>query len=247
MSTGWIILIVAAAWLALIALVRFAILPWLIHGPNADPVIVLLWRVLRVYSRIMHRVTYQGFEELRRKVQAGPLIVVSNHTGSVDPLLIQAGCRFHIRWMMASEMMSPWLRFIWNRADPIPVDRDGRDSGAAREAIRHVQAGGVIGIFPEGRIVRPPQQIRPFFTGVGLVVARANVPVLLVWVSGTPNTTSMMGSIVSPSRARIRYVELIDFRGERDAHVITQKLRERLAAVSGWPLNDQPQPPSVDV
>lgn len=244
MPTGWTIFFALTGWIALIVVIRLLVLPWLARGPQADPVTGLMWRVVRLYCRVVHRVTYHGLDELRDQIDAGPLIVVSNHTGAVDPLLIQAGCRFHIRWMMASEMITPFLDFVWRRQKPIPVDRDGRDSGPAREAIRHAQAGGVVGIFPEGRIVRPPRQIRPFYTGVGLIVARAQVPVLLVWVSGTPDTSDMKTSLISPSRAHVEYVELIDFQDERDAHDITQQLREHLACVSGWPLNDEPQPPS---
>jgi 1-acyl-sn-glycerol-3-phosphate acyltransferase len=170
------------------------------------------------------------------------MLVVSNHTGSVDPLLIQAGCRFHIRWLMASEMIVPWLDFVWRRQQPIPVDRDGRDTTAARQAIRTLEAGGTVGIFPEGRIVQPPRQIRPFHSGVGLIVARAKVPVLLVWISGTPDTNELYRSLVSPSQARVHYLELIDFKGERDPQVITEHLRRRLSEVSGWPLNNEPQP-----
>src|SRR5262245_5071203 len=246
MSAVWIILVAIAVWAALIAIARLALLPWLRRGPRGELAIGVLWRILRLYNRVVHRVQYRGFEELRNQIKPGSLIVVSNHTGAIDPLLIQAGCRFHIRWMMASEMMSPLLRFIWRTAEPIPVDRDGRDSGPAREAIRHVQAGGVIGIFPEGRIVRPPEQIRPFFQGVGLIVGRAKAPVLLVWVSGTAKTTKMWRSILTPSRARVQFVELIDFKHQRDSHLITRKLREHLAQVSGWPLNNEPVPPSID-
>jgi len=246
MSAGWTIFVIVSSWIAFIAIIRLIIVPWLAHGPQGDPITGIMWRIIRIYCRLVHHATFLGLEQLRQQMTAGPLIVVSNHTGAIDPLLIQAGCRFHIRWMMASEMMSHLLDFVWHRQQPIPVDRDGRDSGPAREAIRHVQAGGTIGIFPEGRIVFPPRQIRPFYTGVGLIVARAKAPVLLVWVSGTPDTTNMRDSIFQSSHARIRYIEIIDFKGERDAHVITERLRKRLSAVSGWPINDEPIPPNLD-
>lgn len=246
MSAGWTILVIAASWIGLIGLIRLVIVPWLAHGPQGDPVTGIMWRVIRIYCRLVHHATFQGLESVRQQMGAGPLIVVSNHTGAIDPLLIQAGCRFHIRWMMASEMMTPLLDFVWLRQKPIPVDRDGRDSGPAREAIRHVQAGGIIGIFPEGRIVFPPRQVRPFYTGVGLIVARAKAPVMLVWVCGTPDTTDMRASIFQSSHARVRYIEIIDFKGERDAHKITARLRERLSKISGWPLNDDSIPPNFD-
>jgi 1-acyl-sn-glycerol-3-phosphate acyltransferase len=246
MPTRWTILATLAGWIAFIAVYRLAVLPWFRRGPQGDPVVGLIWRFVRLYCRAVHHVEFAGEEKLRNMMDPGPLIVVSNHTGAVDPLLIQSGCRFQIRWIMASEMMIPTLDWLWRKQEVIPVDRDGKDAGPAREAIRQVQGGGVVGIFPEGRIVQPPRQIRPFYTGVGLIVARAHARVLLVWVSGTPDTNDLHKSIFTPSHARVRYVELMDFKGERDAHVITDKLRNRLAKVTGWPLNDEPQPPNED-
>ena len=108
-----------------------------------------------------------------------------------------------------------------------------------------MQSGGIIGIFPEGRIVQPPEQIRPFYMGVGLIVARAQARVLLVWISGTPKADSMMESLTRRSRARVRFVDLIDFKGERDGHIITSQLRRRISEISRWPLNDEQMPPHV--
>ncbi len=240
-----IILLAAAIWLLFAGLIYAVIMPWLANSPGETPVIGLIWRLLQVYVRVVHRVRYEGMEEFRQIADPGPLIVVSNHTGAVDPLLIQAGCRFHVRWMMASEMMSHKLDWLWKQQRTIPVDRDGRDAGPAREAIRHVQAGGIVGIFPEGRIVQPPEEIRPFYMGVGLIVARAKAPVLLVWISGTPKADSMLESLTRRSRARVRFVDLIDFKDERDGHIITNELRRRIAEVSRWPLNDEQMPPHV--
>lgn len=243
MSTIWTILALVGGWIALLAAVRWVIVPWLARGPAHDPFTGAAWRVLRVFVRLVHRVKYEGLEDLRANIDIGPLIIVSNHTGAIDPLLIQCGCRFHIRWMMARDMMSPTLNWLWKWQDLIPVDRAGRDTTAAREAIRHLKVGGAVGIFPEGRIVKPPREIRPFFAGVGLIVARTQAPVLLVWVSGTPDTASMRQSIFTPSRARVRFIEMMDFTGERDAEAITRTIRQRLHEVTGWPLNDKPLPP----
>jgi 1-acyl-sn-glycerol-3-phosphate acyltransferase len=243
MSWESVILLAVAAVAAIAALLWLAVVPWLRRGPRGELLIGFFWRFLRLYVGVVHRARFHGLENLRAQVNPGPLIVVSNHTGAVDPLLIQAACRFHIRWMMASDMMVPSLNWLWKMEKLIPVARDGRDAAAAREAIRHIQTGGAVGIFPEGRIVHPPRQIRPFHAGVGLIIARTQAPVMLVWVSGTPDTTSTAGSITTPSRARVEFIEVLDFKGQRDAEVITQLIRERLARAANWPLNDHPVPP----
>ena len=89
----------------------------------------------------------------------------------------------------------------------------------------------------------PPREIRPFHPGVGLIVARTKAPVLLCWISGTPDTNKMGKSMLSRSHSKVRFIELIDFKGERHAANIARILRERIAEVSGWPLNDEPIPP----
>jgi 1-acyl-sn-glycerol-3-phosphate acyltransferase len=185
---------------------------------------------------LIHHVTYEGREHVPDTNRPGPLIVVSNHTGSVDPLLLQAGCRFNIRWMMATDMMFSSLNWLWEWRRAIRVDRDGKDMAAAREAIRHVNSGGVIGLFPEGRIVNPPRHVWPFADGVGLIVARTNAPVLLVWISGTPPTTAAAGSLFTASHARVQFLELIQFPREARPVEITRALRQKISDASGWPM-----------
>ena len=240
MSTPVLTAIAVAGWLALVLLFRWIALRWLTIGPGGDPVFGLLWHTFRLYLRIMHRPTYTGLEHVPPSNDPGGLIVVSNHTGPVDPLLIQAGCRFEIRWMMAENMMIRQLDWLWQQQWIIPVARDGSDLGPAREAIRHVRDGGVVGIFPEGGIARPAGEIRPFYQGVGLIVSRTKAPVLLVWVSDTPEATDIGPAFMSRSHSRVTFIGRVDFAGKRDSASITAELRQRLADASGWTLNDEP-------
>ncbi len=242
MSTPTLLLLVLATWIGLVAVVRWGLLPLLERGPVQDPIVNLLWWANRVYTRLMHRVTFDGQEKLRRRRDHGGLIIVSNHTSGVDPLLIQAACHFEVRWMMAADMMIDALAPLWERLRIIPVDREGRDRSSLREAIRHVKSGGAIGIFPEGRIVTRGE-IRPFLSGVGLLVARTNAPVLLVWITGTPETEDLRTSFVTPSRSRVRFVKRVNYTRDQSAQDITRDLRERISQASGWPLNDEPLTP----
>lgn len=257
MSVPEILGIVVAAWLAIVLAGRYIVVPWLRRGPGARADIGLIWRPVRIYVRLFHRARYEGTDLLPGRVDDPPgklpsaaakppregLIIVSNHTGSIDPLLLQAVCPFFIRWLMARNMMIPQLRGLWEMADIIPVQRDGADAASIRTAMRHLRDGGCIGIFPEGRIPVPPEQIRPFFAGVGTLAARTGSPVLLAWISGTPKTNDMLTGLLTRSRARVRFLEL--YRFDRDEHgaEIAERLRRRIAEESGWPLNDEHQDP----
>lgn len=239
----------AMKWLLVIAVILLALalgIPayrWvrtkLTAGPDGDWMIGVFWRVIRLYVRVVHHVEYTGLEHVPPTNRGGPLIVVSNHTSAVDPLLIQAAFHAKIRWFTAEEYMAPGMMWFWNRVGMLPIERSGRDSGPLREAIRYVREGGVVGVFPEGGIANPPRQIRPFIKGMGLIIARTKAPVLLIWVSDTPHAPRAMTTLFRFSNARVRFVETLDFSHEKDAGRIVETLRRKLAEASGWPLNDE--------
>ena len=235
-----ILLLALAIWVAFATLIRWVVIPALSRGPDGTPVTYLLWLAARNYSRLVHRVKATGQEAFRKQNDVGPLIVVANHTGVVDPLLIQGECGFHIRWMMAADMMGPGLDWLWRREKMIAVARNGQDSGPLREAIRHVKRGGVLGVFPEGRIVIPHGQVWPFFTGVGFIVAKTKAPVMISWIAGTPETNDLGKGLTTPSRATVVFDELHHFEDEGDPAAIAEALRKRLAEISGWRIEDNP-------
>ena len=245
MLTWPYILAIAAASLGLLWM---AFVRWARTVPGGEPGIGFIWLADRVYCRFMHRAAVSGREHVPTTNAPGGLVVVSNHTGPIDALAIQAACRFQIRWIMAVDMMVPALQWLWKRNPVIAVSRNGRDSGPVREAIRHVKAGGVVGVFPEGAIVQPRHELRPFHEGVGLIISRTRAPVLLVWVTGTPDSPRMGEALSTRSRTRVVFLDLIEFeKGTRPA-TIARSLRERLAEASGWPVNDEPlMPPAPPV
>ena len=190
----------------------------------------------------MHRVRYEGIQHGPPTNDPGPLIVVSNHGAGMDPLLIQGACRFAIRWMMATDTMSPSLNWLWQWRRIIAVKRDGADSTPLREAIRHVRGGGVLGVFPEGGLAPRDGAIRAFMPGVGFIVSRAKAPVLLVWVSETPVCDSAFGALWRFSRSRVVFIDRMTFDEDADADSIVAQLRARLSEASGWSLSDEPVP-----
>lgn len=242
LDTVRVIALVLAGWVAINVVVRLLVVPWLRRQCAGDAVAGALWLVLVAYCRVVHRAVWVGHDSLREQggtpaleIARGPLIVVSNHTAGIDPLLIQTGCRFRIRWMMAADMMVPALEWLWRRERVIPVHFDGRDAAAAREAMRHLETGGVLGVFPEGGIARPAQTIQPFLPGIGMIVARSQAPVLLTLVTDTPARDRAFESLLIPSRSRVRYLELIRYPKGTKASAIIEDLAGRLAAASGWP------------
>lgn len=204
----------------------------------------MLYALGNAYARLLHRLRIRGDDHIPPGPDAGPLIVVANHTAGVDPILISAACPFQIRWIMAQDMRLPWLGWFWRWQRVIFVSRSGRDRGSVRQALRHLDRGGVIGIFPEGGLERPPRHLLPFRRGVGLLISKAGVPVLPVFVDGTPQVDPAWASLWRRSRSSIEFAPTIDYaKAGLGPGEIADDLHRRYLAWSGWPANDDPRAP----
>ncbi len=89
MSTP-VILLIIAGWLIAVGLFRWFVVRRLSRSPGGDAVKGLIWVTVRAYLRLVHRATYAGLEHVPATNQPGGLVVVSNHTGPFDALLLQA-------------------------------------------------------------------------------------------------------------------------------------------------------------
>ena len=246
MSTLGIVAVAAGSLLVLAALWQILVTPSLRRGPTGDPTVTLMCLITRFYAIVLHRIRVEGNEHLPGT--SGPLLVVSNHGSPLDPFLIQSACPFFIHWMMARDQMKPGFEDLWRACRVIPTDRLKGDATAAIAALKLLRRNGVVGIFPEGRFERPQGQVLPFHEGIGALVSHSGAAVLLVCVQDTPETDSIGGSFVRPSRSRVRFLDCLSFPKGTDPAVITATLRNRLLKETGWiDITDiAPLPPPVD-
>ncbi|MAY75604.1 MAG: hypothetical protein CMJ31_12995 [Phycisphaerae bacterium] len=211
----------------------------------------------RAYVRALHRLRVRGADRIPERTGepnettgaegVGPLIIVANHTAGVDPVLIQSAVPFYVRWMMAADMGIPLLDWFWRWWGVIFVDRENPGSAGLRQAIRHLRDGGVIGIFPEGGLERPPRQVMPFQEGIGVLIKRTGARVLPVTIDGTPQYDPAWASLWRASESTIHFREIIDYaNSDIPADQIAEDLRRRFLNWTGWPANDSPPPWQVE-
>jgi len=196
--------------------------------------------VIGAWLHTFHRPRWIGFDQARAAAAAGGAIVVSNHASGIDPFLLQLPFRRRIRWMMSRDQMLTGLSEVWEHLEVLPVTYGPADAASFREALRHVQGGGLLGLFPEAGIARPPREIRPFLAGASLLVARSRVPVIVCWIENAPYAASALRTLFKPARVTVHCLGVMDFERERDTEVITNRLRGMIQEASGWPLNDAP-------
>lgn len=147
----------------------------------------LTYRALEVLAFVIGRVlgikiTYQGIDNIPA---SGGAVVATNHTSYVDFLPVGlAGRKAHrwIRLMPKAEMQKVGIvNFIIKHTGAIPVDRRA-GAAAYNAAVRALQAGELVGVYPEATISRS-FELKDFKSGSARMALEAQVPILpmIVW------------------------------------------------------------------
>ena len=137
---------------------------------------------------------------------SGAYVAVINHLSHLDPPMAGLALRRPVRYLALDELWgnSAILDRILNVFEAIPFPREGRyPIGALKQALRHLDAGGIIGVFPEGRRVRNWGDA-PVTKGAAWLAVKANVPVVPVAVWGTQHAMPL--DTMRIRRAPIRVV-----------------------------------------
>jgi 1-acyl-sn-glycerol-3-phosphate acyltransferase len=185
------------AGVALLIWVRWRLsgLPW---------VDFVLLRGARVYVHLWHRWSCNHPANLPA---CGPVLIIANHTCSADPNFLLAGCERPISFLVAAEHFNvhPVARAILDHFHCVPVDRNGRDFSALRQALRRLEEGRAVCLFPEGNLsgVSAGRTLPPKH-GVGYLALYTHAPVYLAHITGGPQTERLLDSWVRPSRRAVR-------------------------------------------
>ncbi|WP_165250794.1 lysophospholipid acyltransferase family protein [Paludisphaera soli] len=173
------------------------------------PSLMPLWWLTRAYTRGVHGLRSNGWAPLPER---GPAILIANHTCCIDHLLLQARSRRVLGFMIAKEMYElPIVHAFCVLTGCIPVNRDGRDLQATRAALRALEEGKVLPIFPEGRITpESGRGLGPMRPGAAFIAIRSGAPVIPAFLSGTPPTVDIGPSLWTPTRSRVRFGDPLD-------------------------------------
>jgi len=139
---------------------------------------------LQGIARAILRIRIEG--DLGAVPRKGPLIMAANHASSADPVLIGAFLNTilgrPLNWLGKRELVEfPLTGWAFRVAGIHPVDREAADLEAFRTAMRILEGGQILAVFPEGTRSRDGglQTVRE---GVGMLALRSGAKVLPVAV-----------------------------------------------------------------
>ncbi|MDR7869981.1 MAG: lysophospholipid acyltransferase family protein [Tissierellaceae bacterium] len=135
--------------------------------------------IAKLILKFIYRVDVYGTENIPTD---GRLIVCSNHASNWDPIFISIAFPRQISWMGKKELFqNKIVGFLLAKLTVFPVDRDGSDLGAIKNALRILKEERVLGLFPEGTRVKSIN-LDNAKSGVALLGVKSKSPVLPVYI-----------------------------------------------------------------
>ena len=193
--------------------------------------------LFRCYFRVYHRGKIFHRERLP---DTGAFILAGNHVSFLDPPFYGLCCRREAFYMARDTLfrnpIAGWILRSWNC---VPINRDRGDIGALRTMLRLLGEGKAVLMFPEGTRSRDGQ-LQEARAGIGMMVAKANVPVMPMRIFGTERALPRGASIPRPAQVKVAFGEPVTFKVPEDLKgealkafylEIGQEIMRRIAAL----------------
>ena len=145
----------------------------------------MLYIIIKSFSLIIFKLIFRlkiiGSENIPK---TGPFVIVANHSSLLDGFVLVSFVRPKITFMSAAYLFK--MTFVGNilrGVGAIPVQGKGSDIKLIKEAMKVLQAGDVLGIFPEGKIVNEKDDFSAK-AGAAYLAAKAEVPIIPMAIKG---------------------------------------------------------------
>lgn len=140
----------------------------------------LACHLLPVVYRVIFGMKVKGLENIPAD---GPLIIAANHVTASDAVFIGCVTPRFIHCMgkaslFKNKLGGAFLKYV----GAFPVERGSGGEDALQEAYDLLEAGRVVGIFPEGTRSHTGELLRPK-TGVAVIASKTKAPVLPVSIT----------------------------------------------------------------
>jgi 1-acyl-sn-glycerol-3-phosphate acyltransferase len=209
-----------------------------------SPAQSILYALNYTIARVLWRVQIRGHFPIPEGQGA---VIICNHRSSLDPSFIALTVPRVVHWMVAREYCeSPAFRRLLQICGSIPVNRGGYDTAATKAAIRIVEQGGLVGIFPEARINTTEKTLLPGRSGAAMIALKGRAPVVPCYIEDAPYDGTAVGCLLMPASVRLTIGEPIDLSScyDRAGDRATQEelTRQFLAAIAKLAGDDGFQP-----
>ena len=187
----------------------------------------LWYRFWQYVALIIAAVAFRHRAYWRHRIPAqGPVILASNHQSYLDPIVVAAGLARLTTFMARRSLFrNPVFGWFIRSVRAFPISREGRDTEAMRKAIRRLESGALLVVFPEGTRSRDGKT-GPVRGGVDVLARRTRAAVVPTRVVGAFEAMPRKGKGLSFVPVMVGFAEPI---GPEDlARLSREALKERI-------------------
>lgn len=155
--------------------------------------------IASVVVRLFFRVKYVGKENIPT---SQGYILASNHISNIDPVVHAISMKNRVFYMGKAELFeNRFIAFFIRHFQGFPVNRSRGDLSAVEYAIKVVNEGNILGIFPEGTRSKTGKPLPPK-AGIALIANKTGADVL-------PVSVYCEGKVRPFKKITVRFGELI--------------------------------------
>lgn len=142
----------------------------------------LLTPIMRVLFKLYYNPKIINKEVIPKE---GPILIVGNHKHIYDQCLTIMATKRVIHYMAKKEYFDGKMAWFFKLVGCIPVDRSIKDHNATDKALKVLNSGGAIGLFPEGtRNKTKDVFLLPFKFGTVSMARKTNATIIPFGLTG---------------------------------------------------------------
>jgi len=191
----------------------------------------LLYGFLRGFARpVLRSLFHLQVRGLEHLPASGPYILAANHSNYLDGVVLGATVPRKVTFLVmprvyySTPLHPPFHRHVGS----IPINLERPDAGAIKRALRVLEEGGVMGIFPEGPFSLNGRLVRGQ-PGVAVIALRSGAPVVPVAIRGTYEAlAARFFHVPRPYPLSARFGKPLEFGRIRRGMKVTRDLREEV-------------------
>ncbi len=131
--------------------------------------------------KIFFGLKVEGKENIPKK---GGVLIASNHISYLDPIVAGLACPRRLFFLAKKELFdNPLFSHLIKSVGAIPIKRGYADLRALREAMRKIDEGKALLVFPQGR--RTKRLDDGIKRGIILIAKKTGAPVVCAHIQGT--------------------------------------------------------------
>jgi 1-acyl-sn-glycerol-3-phosphate acyltransferase len=138
--------------------------------------------------------------------RSGPLLMVSNHVGAIDPAIIGAWTPRPAWFMAKAELFKGSWAWLMRGYHAFPVVRHSPDRTALRRAFDLLKQGSAVVLFPEGHRSEDARLLRAE-PGAGFIARRSGAPLVPIAITGSQNVLGRHQMVPRRAEVAMRFGE----------------------------------------